>query len=218
MKRTLKLMVRSALVCFFCITMLTSSTYAYLVERTVSKESQASSPRVELYWTDQYNTNYSSWHNTLHKYDDNQQTSRLFDVGNKWWEPGYAEVRYIRFELLDSVTGMTFEIDVNRDDFEDIDDPNLAQVIDVYFFPNASSPITRADIVESKRVCTLAELVDNINSEGERVYIRGSFTADSPANVALVLKMRESADNYYQDNEYNFNLTFDVSQGQTNVT
>jgi len=211
MKRTLRQLMRSAVVCFFCVTLLTSSTYAWVTNISPDPATDDGKPTVELHWSSDYDAPENQWHTT--SYDDNNSgTGKLFEVGQGLWEPGYAQVRYIQLDVKNSDKGMTYTIDVNRDDLQNIGDPNLAQVIDVYFIEIVTEEVSRAKIDSMEPICTLAELGVGTNAQGVNVNIQGAFSKTNPLRAALILKMRETADNTYQTKSYDFNLTFDVSQ------
>ena len=210
--RTIKMLIRSALICFFCITMLTSSTYAWFTEiASQPGYDDEGNPCVELHWSDNFEAEPGQWHTTRYN-NKNSNTDTLFKVEQGLWEPGYAQIRYIQLDVIDYAQGMTYNIKVDENGLENIGDPNLAQVIEVYFIKNVDGEVNRSDLNSSSYVGTLAELGVGYNAQSEPVVIQGGFSKSQPLRSALVLKMKETANNSYQRKSYNFNLSFKVNQ------
>lgn len=181
MKRTLKQLMRSAVVCFFCITLLTSSTYAWIDSRAAVAGD--STPDMELKWSDDFSKSLDQWESV-----ETRNPLFTYTTGDAGWEPGHVQVRYLNAELRDS-NGITQQYQIEVEKLEPMGETHLAQVIDVYFFDKIDnySQINRSSLIEEKRIGTLAEVYTNDKQ------IVGSLTEGTPTKAALVLKMRDNA-------------------------
>lgn len=207
MKRTLRQLMRSAVVCFFCITLLTSSTYAWIDSRSAGNEQaelqavQQSTPAatIKLRWTDDVSSN--NWTEANSDGMGNDSFTGIFHYEN--FEPGFAQVRYLEATLENATGEMVYVITFDKSN--DQDDNQLAEVVDVYFVDNIGSQrITRAYLTDANRKGTLAELYE----DGEVVFGTLEDGTQNSRKSALVLKMQETAGDSYQGAEANFKLTF----------
>jgi len=212
LKRTLKHLLRSAAVCFLCVMLLTSSTYAWYTENEAITKNDK--PFVEIYWSDEFSS--SNWHSE-HRNELQAEIEPLFQVGDGLWEPGRTEVRYIELILRDKTTDtesdkkvMAYTISVDPNSIVKVGDPNLAQAIDVYFDSDVDGEISRTDFDGMSRKCTLAELSV---LTGTNAPVSGTLVEDVPARIALILHMDESIDNTFniKDLSYQFNIKFNVA-------
>ena len=91
-------MLRSAVVCFICVMLLTSSTYAWYSE-LVPSDGNDDNPQVEFHWTNTYNAPLEKWKSVelFGANDGSATTEVMFDYDK--WEPGHAQVRYLEFEV-----------------------------------------------------------------------------------------------------------------------
>lgn len=215
MRKTIKRMFQSALICLVCISFLTGSTYAWVTElqETISEERNGitkTAVKPQLSWTDDLDT--GEWHVTT---GDNAKA--LFHYTK--WEPGYMQVRYIRLE-----NGNTFPLKyvLNIETQTRVPQADLARVIDVYFIPvktgeSLTEVTSRQQIEMLEPVGTLAELM--VDNDGAAYGVLGPKSGDKYGKVeaVLILHMREDAGNEYQgsyvgndkDNGFNLYIRFD---------
>ena len=205
LKRTWRQLVRSLVICFFCMTLLTSTTYAYMTNRQYDSEAedlaaaQQAAPQgeMQLLWSSDFNKPLEQWIPV-------ENGPLFYSSGGGGWEPGQAQVRYLNAQLRDADGAANLGYKITAVDLEPLEGEvtHLAQVIDVYFIDNIEGPISRSQLNENNYVGTLAELY-----VGNKTAL-GTF-GENPKNAALVFKMRDNAGPEYVGKSQSFNLIFD---------
>lgn len=206
MRKTIKALLRSSVICLFCVSMLTSSSYAwyttYQEEGTVVQK-ETTGKAAELSWTDTYG---GEWHvagNSGVTTETNNEAIFTYD----YWEPGYAQVRYVRLSNVGNDL-LQYYMRVN-DVTESSVSIDLAQVIDVYFIENPTHAITAADLTEDNYEGTLAQVI--LASSDSDGVAHGSLTKGKYVIAGIVLKMKDDAGNEYQEAVKRFNLQIKLS-------
>ena len=113
----------------------------------------------------------------------------IFNYEN--WEPGYTDVKVLKVENEGTLALKWYAKFVSTEELSD-----LANVIDVYVLASEDAeleyPADRS-LEGYTRVGTVAEFINTIEST-----TKGTLLKDECAYLAIALKMREDADNYYQ--------------------
>ena len=185
-KGTKRSLLMSALALLMCVSMLIGSTFAWFTDSVVSANNiiKSGTLEVSMMWADGKEEPASAnWQDA--------STTKIFNYDK--WEPGYTEARHIavtnegtlalKYQLTIVPTG-----EVSK----------LADVIDVYYIKTATQLDERADLSAYTPVGTLTQLINNEISAVD-VMPNGKLAAGEGFTATLVLKMRESADNEYQN-------------------
>ena len=185
-KGTKRSLLMSALALLLCVSMLIGSTFAWFTDSVVSANNiiKSGTLEVSMMWADGKEEPASAnWQDA--------STTKIFNYDK--WEPGYTEARHIavtnegtlalKYQLTIVPTG-----EVSK----------LADVIDVYYIKTATQLDERADLSAYTPVGTLTQLINNEISAVD-VMPNGKLAAGEGFTATLVLKMRESADNEYQN-------------------
>ena len=199
-KTTKKALVASLFSLLLCFSMLIGTTFAWFTDSVTSANNiiQSGTLDVELMFRDTPNDTWK---------DASQNP--IFDY--KYWEPGFAQVKYVKLANVGSLAfrwQMNIIPNINVADGE----ADLADVIDVYMLP-ADATITRDTIAAATPVGTLSELIADADGAAYGIMLpeegKGStnvtldredaaITATGSVEYAIVLKMQESAGNEYQ--------------------
>ncbi len=195
-KSTKKALMMSALSLLLCISMLIGTTYAWFTDTVTSKNNIIKSGKldVEMYWADGDEDPATA------TYEDASEGA-IFDY--ELWEPGYVQARHIKVANVGNLA-LKYQMRILANGVVS----KLADVIDVYYFAEATK-LTRANLTESVKLGTLAEVLTNnvdldvANENALSAKIAGSLEPKGSENdsksVTIALKMQESAGNEYQD-------------------
>lgn len=178
-------LLMSALSLLTCMTMLIGSTFAWFTDSVTSSGNiiKSGTLKVAMDWADGTKAvpgeDSTDW--------TDASTGAIFN--NDKWEPGYVEVRHIKIENKGTLA-LKYQLNIAANG--QVSD--LAKVIDVYFLDPAQQVATRTDLENVQPVGTLADVLAGMptNSSGE-------LLENNADTVTLALKMRESADNDYQN-------------------
>ena len=200
MKATKRALVSSVLALFLCFAMLLGTTYAWFTDEVSSANNiiQTGTLDIEMWYGDAADN--------LTEVDEN--TPAIFNY--KHWEPGYTEVKYVKIVNAGSLA-LKYQLNIVPEKQPVANEPNLADVIDVYMFA-ADATIDRAAIAAATPVGTLAELIADRDGAAYGVLlpdptkaaadVNQNEAADTPAGeitYCIVLKMQENAGNEYQN-------------------
>ena len=193
-QKTLKrALVTSIIAMFLCFTMLIGTTYAWFTDSVTSENNiiKTGTLDITMEWANGKEAPASAtW----------KDASQGAIFNNDLWEPGYTEARHIKIENVGTLAlAWTLAIVPNGEVSE------LADVIDVYIYgankyaaSNAKQVADRDNLDSFQYVGTLTEVLSTGIASG-KLYAEastGKYTFDS---MTIVLKMRESAGNEYQN-------------------
>ena len=185
-------LLKSALVLLLCFAMLIGSTFAWFTDQvtTVSNVIQSGKLDIEMYWTDDLDTNV--WYNV-----EDGEHSTVFSYDN--WEPGYTDVKYIKLVnkgnlALNYQLTLTPESGIGK----------LAEVINVYYSQDGVEVETREDLQELGAV----GLLDSVLNGGATVDgtllaqdQQSPFHPTGEVVITLAMSMLTSAGNEYQNED-----------------
>lgn len=200
-----------ALVLLISVGVLAGSTIAWFTD-TVTSESniiKAGELDVELSYADEYKGSATEWN--LIDEDDTTADTKIFDY--QLWEPGYSEVKYIKVKNAGNLA-FQYQLNILSDTLLSADGANLADVIDVYFFPvdeDTTLPTSFSDVDETSKAGTLSALIANEDGAVRGVILPANGATDFDATHAaalnavtgeieacIILHMQETAGNEYQ--------------------
>ena len=181
-KKALLMSVLSVLVCF---TMLLGTTFAWFTDSVTSTNNKivAGNLKIDLELLDKATGNWNSIKDSK---------APLFSE-DSLWEPGYTEVKILKVENEGSLAlkwKATFSSSVALS--------ALADVLDVYVKVGQNSYPERADLAGWTKAGTVREFVEGIESTTYGT-LTAKGTAGAEAYLGLAVKMREEANNDYQN-------------------
>ena len=182
--------IRKALFCSFmvmvlCITMLMGTTLAWFTDTAVSEDNiiRTGTLDVKMYWTDTLKGEETEWKNV-----EGTDAEPIFNYDR--WEPGYAEVRYIKIENNGS---LAFKYLLNV--IPNAEETHLADAIDVYYAENVTQNVDNRSLEGlTKTDKTVQDLMREDLFIGE-----GNLLAGKDIVIGIGLKMKETAGNEYQN-------------------
>lgn len=182
---TKKALFCSLMVMVLCVTMLMGTTLAWFTDTAVSENNviKTGTLDVKMYWTDTLAGEETEWKNV-----EGPNAEPIFNYDR--WEPGYAEVRYIKIENNGS---LAFKYLLNV--IPNAEETLLAEVIDVYYAENVTENIDNRSLSGlTKTDKTVQDLMRDDLYIGE-----GNLLAGKDIVIAIGLKMQETAGNEYQN-------------------
>ena len=189
MKSTKKALLCSILALVLCCSMLVGTTFAWFTDSVTSKGNiiQSGSLDVEMYWADggkAVPTAMDGW--------TDASTGAMFK--NTLWEPGYAEAKHIMI-ANEGTLALNYKLRIVANGYVS----KLADVIDVYYYATATA--TTRDVAGATYLGTLAQILGAGVSSANSLYrtVNGTLEAGKTTSLTLVMKMRESAGNEYQN-------------------
>jgi len=217
MKNTIKALFRSAIVCLFCVSLLTGSSYAWYTTYAdgrdgdgaslLNEDGQVEGKAAQLSFKEDF---ADSWE-VVTSEGANESARAIFSYN--FWEPGYAQIRYVK---LDNVGTDPLQYFIRVTELEKTS-ADIAKMIDVYLIEDISSEVDRADVAAATPVGTLAEVF--LKSRDNDGVAHGTIGAGGNMTAAVVLKMKENAGNEYQSAYNKFNITISLSAFEiSNVT
>ena len=185
-KGTKRSLLMSGLALLLCISLLIGSTFAWFTDSVTSAGNiiKSGTLEVSMMWAyGKENPETTTWKNA--------EDGAIFNYDK--WEPGYTEARHIAVKN-EGTLALKYQLTIVPED----EVSELADVIDVYYIPVATQIADRADLSAYTPVGTLRDLIDN-KIGAISVMPNGVLLKDEGFTATLVLKMRESAGNEYQD-------------------
>ena len=192
-KKGLKRIVASVFAIVISATMLLGSTYAYFTDSTSSSNNIIASGnlKVNAYWMEgTKNPESDAWTNFTN--------GAIFD--NDKWEPGYVEAKHLKIENAGNLAFKYKLLIVPNGEYS-----TLADVIDVYYFADATTLSARSDVSNGTLVGTLKDLIEDKDGAAYGALLPEGATVINPALeksgnvvVTIALKMRENLGSEYQ--------------------
>lgn len=189
-KNTKRALLSSVLALFLCFAMLLGTTYAWFSDSVTSANNiiKSGTLNVEMYYADGSKAvpadDSTEWKNA--------QGVAIY-TANQLWEPGYTDAKHIKISN-EGTLALKYQLAI----IPTGEVSKLAEVIDVYLYhtdgvlENAAQVATRDDVDETMYVGTLAHVI----STG---IVQGNLDANTDYTTTIVLKMRENAENEYQN-------------------
>lgn len=202
MNTTKSKLLSSLLVLALCVTMFAGSTYAWFTDSVTSAYNiiKSGTLKVGMEWAEgkEDPATTTAW--------TDASSGAIFN--NDLWEPGYTEARHIKISNKGSL-GLKYQLNITATG----EVSKLAEVIDVYFADPAAKMTDRNATADMKYVGTLKDVL----SAGVPAATYGEIKAGEGADVVTIaLKMRESADNNYQN--LSIGSSFEVKLLATQLT
>ncbi len=194
-KRTLVVSVLSIVVCF---AMLIGSTFAWFTDSATTGVNIIKSGNLDVgfeYADGKDNPASANWQNA--------EKAKIFDY--QLWEPGYTVAKHIKISNNGSLA-LKYQVSFKLDGAIG----KLAEAIDVYFIDPASAITTRSDVDNLTSIGTLNNFLT-----GDVVF--GELEAGKSNMVTVVLKMKEEANNDYQNKSVGDGLTIIINATQDTV-
>ena len=175
------------------LTSLIGATYAWFTDTESSDGNLIASGSFDVtaYWVEGTADPENATWNTL-------STAPVFDYDR--WEPGYVESKHIKVANEGNLA-FTYRLDI----IPSAQVSELADVIDVFYFENATKLNTRSDVNNGVSLGTLAEVLANEEALLSGVLLPANETAVSENEIVgskaitIALKMREELGNEYQN-------------------
>ncbi len=182
-KNLKKALVMAIISMVACLSMFAGTTFAWFTDSVTSSNNiiKAGNLDVSMQWA--VGTNDPTATETVWT---DASVGAIFNYDK--WEPGYVDAKHIAISN-DGTLALKYKVVI---------DPTgaiskLAEVIDVYYTDPASA-ITKADLTEDKKIGTLKDVINSIESTAT-----GDLKAGEKHVITLALKMQESANNEYQN-------------------
>lgn len=205
---TKKALLMSLLSLLLCCSMLIGTTFAWFTDEVISADNviKSGTLKAQLWYSDEWEGDTTAWNDA--------SKGKIFNY--QYWEPGYTDIKYIKVANIGDLA-FQYQLSIIPCHIPAFGEKNLADVIDVYFFNAedfATDAIGRDDLTNANRLGTLTELMTTgfQNLEGKLLPADGVGATDVNANedantprgevsFCIVLKMKESAGNEYQNLE-----------------
>ncbi len=187
LKTTKRALITSAVSLFICFTMLLGTTFAWFTDSVTSNGNiiQSGTLDVEMYWAEgdeDPTADATVW--------TDASTGAIFK-GDQLWEPGYTDAKH--FKILNNGTlALNYQLRIVANGIVS----KLADVIDVYYFENATQ-VTRDTAETGTKLGTLTDILGTGKNIANTV--NGQLLATEEKAITLVFKMQESAGNEYQN-------------------
>lgn len=186
-KNTKRALLASILSVVLCCAMLVGSTFAWFTDSVTSAGNiiKSGTLDVTMEWRDGKDvpTATDGW--------TDASTGAIFNYD--LWEPGYTEVRHVKISNVGSLA-LKYEIRITATG----EVSKLADVIDVYYIKDGKQIANRADLTDTEKIGTLADVL--ANPYAAKGHISGKDGETISSDIATIaLKMQESAGNKYQD-------------------
>ncbi len=181
-KTTKRALIASVLSLLVCFTMLIGSTFAWFTDSATTGVNtiQSGNLKIGMYYADgTTNPNSAEW--------TDAEGASIFNYD--LWEPGYTVANHIKISnegnlALKYLLNFNIEGEIGK----------LAEVIDVYFVDPAVQVADRSTLASATPIGTLKQVLD-----GTIPAPTGDLEATKSNIVTIALKMKESADNDYQN-------------------
>ena len=182
---TKRALLSSVLAMILCLGLLIGTTFAWFTDSVTSAGNiiKSGTLDVTMEWADGTKAvpaaDSADW--------TDASTGAIFNYDK--WEPGYVSVRHIKI-ANEGTLALKYQLNIIANG----EVSELADVIDVYYVDPAVQVADRTALSESKKLGTLSQVLDQINTTAS-----GNLKAGENHTVTIALKMQESAGNYYQD-------------------
>lgn len=183
-------LISSIIALVMCFTMLIGTTYAWFTDSVTSSGNiiQSGTLKIAMEWAEgKEDPETATW-------KDASEVA-IFDYNR--WEPGYTAARHIKF-INNGSLALKYEMRIVADLKQGETVPNLAEVIDVYYYAEAKK--LTASTFASENGCvklgTLADVLENQRTIAQRVT--GILEAEQASTLTLALHMKEDVGNEYQ--------------------
>ncbi len=181
-KTTKRALIASVLSLLVCFTMLIGSTFAWFTDSATTGVNtiQSGNLKIGMYYANgTTDPNSADW--------TNAEGASIFNYD--LWEPGYTVANHIKISnegnlALKYLLNFNIEGEIGK----------LAEVIDVYFVDPAVQVADRSTLASATPIGTLKEVLDGTISAPT-----GDLEATKSNIVTIALKMKESANNDYQN-------------------
>ncbi len=183
-KSTKRALLLSVLSLLMCVSMLIGTTFAWFTDSVTSAGNiiKAGTLDVTMEWAD--GTKAVPAVDSTDWKDASADAIFNYDL----WEPGYTEVRHIKI-ANEGTLALKYQLNIVANG----EVSKLADVIDVYYVDPAVQVADRAALTADKRLGTLSEVLDEVDTTAS-----GKLLAGDMCTVTLALKMQESAGNEYK--------------------
>ena len=187
MKCTKRSLLTSARALFLCFAMLTGTTFAWFTDVVNSNSNviQSGNLDAEMYWSDDLLAADSpDWKNA--------DGVPVFTYNN--WEPGYAEVKYIKVK---NAGNLSFKWQITIEPEGEVG--KLAEVIDVYYVNPVENKLTNLNGLTSEGV--LSDVIKSCKSTSGVLLPNGETSSEHAVYetiIAIAFHMQEDAGNEYQ--------------------
>ncbi len=197
-KTTKRALWASVLSIVMCFAMLIGSTFAWFTDSATTGTNVIKSGNLDIgfeYADGKENPDSAKW--------ENAEKAKIFDYA--LWEPGYTVAKHIKISNMGSLA-LKYQVSFKLDGAIG----KLAEAIDVYFVDPASAIATRNDVDNLTSIGTLDKYLT-----GDVVF--GDLEAGKSNTVTVVLKMKEEANNNYQNKSVGDGLTIVINATQDTV-
>lgn len=208
----LKTLMASLVAIVICFTMLLGTTFAWFTDSVSSSNNIIASGLLDIntYWmeggqdpTDEYN-----WIEF--------NGSPIFNYEK--WEPGYVEAKHLKI-TNDGTLAFKYKLVIAPNG--EVSD--LADVIDVYYFPTATKLNAREEVENGVKVGTLADLITDPDGAAYGILLPVGTTPNDPekeivgsVSVSIAFKMQENASVEYQGKSIGTSFDINVYATQYN--
>lgn len=196
MKQTKRALLSSILALVLCFTMLLGTTYAWFTDSVTSTGNviQTGKLKIGFLWadgtTDPANTTWTD-----------ATEGPIFDYAN--WEPGYSVARHLKVSN-EGTLGLRYQMRIVANGVV----TDLADAIDVYYIEDDKA-IARDDLANAVLLGSLTQVLGTTYNLSNT--INGELEAGADAHIhSIVLKMRESAGNEYQNMDLGCTFTVEL--------
>lgn len=180
---TKRALVVSVLSLLLCASMLIGTTFAWFTDSVESGKNIIKSGNLDVemqYAQANEDPASANWKDA--------SKEAIFSYDN--WEPGYVDAKHIRVSN-EGTLALNWQMRIVANGAVS----KLANVIDVYYFKNATQ-LDREDVEDGKHLGTLTEVLGTIKNMSNEV--RGFLEADTAKDITIAFKMKESAGNEYE--------------------
>ena len=173
----------TVLLIVLCLSVCAGLTYAYFTDSATSKSNiiKAGKLDVTMEWASgrvNPNSESTAW--------TDASEGAIFNY--EYWEPGYVETYHIKIANVGTLAlKYSLVIIANGTVTE------LTDAIDVYYFDPAEQIDERSDLIESKKIGNLTQVLEGMGDTAT-----GNLLEGEKHIVTIALKMREDAGNRYQ--------------------
>ena len=190
MKATKRAILSSVLATVLCFAMLAGTTFAWFTDTVTSEGNiiQTGSLEVGMYWADGSKDPTATDTTWTDASEGPMYTAKTL------WEPGYADAKHIKI-VNEGNLALNYKLRIVADGIVG----KLADVIDVYYFENASQYANRTDaFANATRLGTLTEVLGTEKNLSK--YVNGEkLLPGTERTLSLVLVMNENAGNEYKN-------------------
>ena len=178
----------SLIVLSVCSTVLIGNSFSWFTDNVVSSDNMIKTGelKVSMKWEDGKKTPSPS--------DDWKDAAEGQVFKYDKWEPGFTQARHIAISN-DGTLALKYKVLIEAED--GTVDTDFAGVIDVYYSDPAKKVENRTDVDDLDYIGTLASVLEN--NAGINNTAQGTLLPGQKDVVTIVLKMKETAGNTYQE-------------------